>query len=116
MKKRFLAAFVFMFLLVSVWVMAEKTANNPVTVSPGSETEVATVWQSCPTFSWSAVEQAASYRVAVFESVDANVANVATYEGMAAIASPVVSKDIPGPALSWTLSADEKLKTGSQYT
>jgi hypothetical protein len=113
MKKRFLVSFVFMFLLVSVWGMAEKTANNPMTVSPGSETEVVTVWQSCPTFSWSAVDQAASYRVAVFESVDANLA---TYETMAAMASPVLSKDIPGPALSWTLSADEKLKTGSQYT
>ncbi|HLP46758.1 MAG TPA: tail fiber domain-containing protein, partial [Candidatus Kapabacteria bacterium] len=95
------------------WIMAENEANHPVAVSPGSETGVVTVWQSCPTFSWSAVDQAASYRVAVFESVDANVAN---YETMATMVAPVVSKNIPGPALSWTLSADEKLKTGGQYT
>jgi hypothetical protein len=112
MKKIFLATFVFMFSLVSFWVMAEAAVNDPVAVSPGSETEAVTVWQSCPTFSWSAVDQAASYRIAVFESVDANITS---YEGMAAMATPVISKDIPGPALSWTLSSEERLKTGGQY-
>jgi len=112
MKKIFLATFVFMFLLVSVWVAAEETGNNPVAVSPGSETEVVTVWQSCPTFSWSAVDQASSYRVAVFASVDGKIA---PYESMAVMSSPVISKQIPGPALSWTLPAEERLKTGSMY-
>ncbi|MCX6583683.1 MAG: tail fiber domain-containing protein [Candidatus Aminicenantes bacterium] len=113
MKKIILATFVFMFLLVSFWVTAEETGNNPVAVSPGSETEVVTVWQSCPTFSWSAVDQAASYRIAVFESLDGRIA---PYESMAVISSPAISKQIPGPALSWTLSSEEKLKTGSMYT
>ncbi len=116
MKKRFLAVFVFMFLFVSVWIMAENEGKHPVAVSPGSETGVVIIWQSCPTFSWSSVEQAASYRIAVFESIDANVTNIAAYETLAAMASPAVSKDIPGPALSWTLPAEEKLKTGGQYT
>ncbi|MDQ1355565.1 MAG: Tail fiber protein [Acidobacteriota bacterium] len=101
-----------MFLLVSFWGMAEEVGNNPVAVSPGSETEVVTVWQTCPTFSWSAVDQAASYRIAVFETVEPIAM---PYENMAAKISPVISKDIPGPALSWTLSSAESLKSGSMY-
>ncbi|MDQ1351725.1 MAG: hypothetical protein QG657_2030 [Acidobacteriota bacterium] len=112
MKKIYLATFVFMFLLVSFWVTAEETRNNPVAVSPGSETEVVTVWQNCPTFSWSAVDQAASYQLAIFESPDGKIA---PYENMVIMATPVVSKQIAGPALSWTLPSGEKLKTGSQY-
>ena len=81
-------------------------------VSPGSETEMVTVWQSCPTFSWSSVDQAASYRIAVFASADGKITS---YEGMAVMSAPVISKQIPGPALSWTLSSEEKLKTGSMY-
>ena len=112
-KKILSAAFILMFLLVSFWLSAEESKSNPVAVSPGSETEVVSVWQSCPTFSWSAVEQASSYRIAVFEVVDPMVME---YESMAAMISPVISKDIPGPALSWTLSSEESLKTGCMYT
>ena len=111
-KNIFSAAFVFMFLLVSFWLSAEEFKNTPVAVSPGGDTEVAVVWQGCPTFSWSAVERASSYRIAVFEAI---APNVISYEEMAVIFSPVVSKDIPGPALSWTLPAEESLKTGSMY-
>jgi hypothetical protein len=112
-KKILSATFILMFLLVSFWLSAEESKSNPVAVSPGSETEPVSVWQSCPTFSWSAVEQASSYRIAVFEVVDPLVME---YESMAAMISPVISKDIPGPALSWTLSSEESLKTGSMYT
>jgi len=114
MKKKltFLMAFIFMFLMVTFWSTAEEVGNNPVAVSPGSETDVVTVWQSCPTFSWSSVDQAASYRIAVFESVDGKIA---PHEGMAIMSSPVISKQISGPALSWTLSSEESLKTGSMY-
>ncbi|MCX6583730.1 MAG: tail fiber domain-containing protein [Candidatus Aminicenantes bacterium] len=114
MKRKIILSvtFVFMFLLVSFWGMAEEAGNNPVAVSPGSETEAVTVWQSCPTFSWTSVDRAASYRIAVFEAIDPIVT---PYEDMADKASPVISKDIPGPALSWTLSAEESLKSGSMY-
>lgn len=111
-KKILSASFVFMFLLVSFWLRAEESKSSPVAVSPGSETEVASVWQSCPTFSWSAVDQASSYRIAVFEVIDPKVL---AYEEMAAMASPVVSNDIPGPALSLTLSSEKSLKSGSMY-
>jgi len=109
---RFSTAFVIVFLFVSFWAAADGLKNTPVAVSPGSDTEVTAVWQSCPTFSWSAVDQAASYRIAVFEASDPKVPS---YADMAAVSSPVVSKDIPGPALSWTLSADKSLKTGTMY-
>lgn len=111
-KKIFSAAFVLMFTLVSFLIGALEAKNSPVAVSPGSDTEVALVWQSCPTFSWSAVDQASSYRIAVFEAVDSQVTE---YEGMVALKSPVVIKDIPGPALSWTLSSETSLKIGSMY-
>lgn len=112
-KKILSAAFVLMFLLVSFRISAEESKNTPVPVSPGSDTEVVSVWQSCPTFSWSAVDQASSYRIAVFEVVDSEVT---TYEDVSAMTSPVIIKDIPGPALSWTLPAEENLKTGDMYS
>jgi hypothetical protein len=111
-KKILSAAFILMFLLVSFWLSAEESKSNPVAVSPGSDTEVVSVWQSCPTFSWSAVDQASSYKIAVFEVVDPKVME---YEDAPAMTSPVISKDIPGPALSWTLSSGESLKTGNMY-
>jgi hypothetical protein len=111
-KKILSAAFVFMFLLVSFGLRAEDSKSSPVAVSPGSDTEAVSVWQSCPTFSWSAVEQASSYRVAVFEVVDPKVME---YEDASAMISPMIIKVIPGPALSWTLSSEESLKTGSMY-
>ncbi len=112
-KKILSTAFVFIFVLVSFGLRAEEPGNNPVAVSPGSDTEAVSIWLSCPTFSWSAVERASSYRVAVFEVVDPKVME---YEDAAAMVSPVISKDIPGPALSWTLPAEESLKTGNMYT
>ncbi|MGD2088549.1 MAG: tail fiber domain-containing protein [Candidatus Aminicenantes bacterium] len=111
-KRIFSIVFVFMFILVSFLIGAQEAKNSPVAISPGSDTEVASIWQSCPTFSWSAVVQASSYRITVFEVFDPQVIE---YEDMTAMASPVIIKDISGPALSWTLSSEESLKTGSMY-
>jgi hypothetical protein len=112
-KKILSTAFVFIFVLVSFGLRAEESGNNPVAVSPGSDTEAVSIWQSCPTFSWSAVEQASSYRISVFEVFDPKVME---YEDVSAMTSPVIIKDIPGAALSWTLSSEESLKTGNMYT
>lgn len=109
-QKRVSLSVVLICLLASFWVTASERGNNPVAVSPGGDSEVAEVWQSCPTFSWSAVEQAKAYRIAVFETTDPKVRS---YEDMTIISSPAITKEIQGPALSWTLSADQKLKTGS---
>ena len=111
-KKILSTVFIFMFLMVSFWLSAEESKNSPVAVSPGSDTEAVSIWQSCPTFSWSAVGQATSYRIAVFEVVDPKVLD---YDEMVAMAAPALSNDIPGPALSWTLSSEKSLKTGSIY-
>ncbi|MCK5058189.1 MAG: tail fiber domain-containing protein [Candidatus Aminicenantes bacterium] len=112
-KKNLSTVVIFMFLFVSFWIGAEESKSSPIAVSPGSNEDVASVWQSCPTFSWSAVEKALSYRIVVFEVVDPKVME---YEEMAVMTSPVITKDIPGPALSYTLSSEESLTTGSMYT
>lgn len=117
MKKNFviMLATVFVCLVLSYWTMADVRKDLPVAVSPGSEQEssaVSEVGQVCPTFSWSSVDNASSYRVTVFMIDEAKVP---PYEEMAAKISPVLSKDIPGPALSWTLSSEEGLKTGNMY-
>lgn len=115
MKKNFiikLLVIIFVFFLVSFRIMANDPKDRPVTVSPGSDQEVSVIGQDCPTFSWSAVDSAASYRVAVFVTDDTKVTS---YEEIAARTSALVSKDITGPALSWTLSSEESLKTGNMY-
>ncbi|HLP62591.1 MAG TPA: hypothetical protein VK186_27375, partial [Candidatus Deferrimicrobium sp.] len=114
MKKNLIIKLViiFVFFLVSFRIMANDPKDRPVTVSPGSDQEVSVIGQDCPTFSWSAVDSAASYRVAVFVTDDAKVT---PYEEITARTSPLVSKDITGPALSWTLSSEESLKTGNMY-
>ncbi len=111
MKKNILFTFV-VFLLLGAFIIAQGIGDNPMTVSPGGETEVATVTQSCPTFSWSAVNQAASYRIVVFQNIEDYVLS---FEDMATKSSPVISKDISGPALSWTLSSEESLQNGNTY-
>ena len=64
MKTRIMGCLFFMLVLVIVgW--AQET--RPVAVSPGLESGVARVGQSSPTFSWSAVPWAKTYRVVVFK-------------------------------------------------
>lgn len=84
----------------------------PVAVSPGAENGPAVVRQRCPTFSWTAVSWALTYKVVVFEAAGEEAP---TYENMAAAASPVLVKEIPGKAFSWTPSADETLLNGGSY-
>jgi hypothetical protein len=84
----------------------------PVAVSPGSDRGVAVVGQACPTFSWTAVDWASGYRVAVFEALGVQIPS---YEEMAAGMAPVLSKEIAGKALAWTPSAEEQLIAGNLY-
>ncbi len=65
MKKRTLVCFGLLGLLV---VLGPAAQVVPVAISPGSERGVALVGQPCPTFSWTAVDWAAGYRVAVFQA------------------------------------------------
>jgi hypothetical protein len=84
----------------------------PIAVSPGAEKGPAVVRQSCPTFSWTAVSWALTYKVVIFEAGDGEVP---AYEKIAASAAPVLVKEIPGKAFSWTPSADEPLINGGSY-
>jgi Chaperone of endosialidase len=81
-----------------------------VPVSPGGGTELTP--QSCPTFSWSASDGAQSYRVEVYEQVTSDILHRDTMRGMG---NPVVKKEIPAPALSWTPSTGECLSRGMKY-
>ncbi|UCC39121.1 MAG: hypothetical protein JSV96_15145, partial [Candidatus Aminicenantes bacterium] len=104
-------------ILISIFLVFSFTGMNgyergPVAVSPGSDMGAAVVGQSCPTFSWTAVSWAAGYKVAVFEAVSTEALS---YEEMGAMVSPVLSKEIRGPALSWTPSAEERLMNGGEY-
>ena len=103
----------FFFLVVLIFVMGSYAQERgPIAISPGSDAEIAFVAQSCPTFSWTAVEWAAAYKVLVFET---NGPNVLAYEEMEAIASPILHKEIQGRALSWTPSSEEGLVMGGMY-
>ena len=109
MKTRIIFGFFFLVLMITNGNANEKV---PVAVSPGSESGVAAVGQSCPTFSWSAVQGAGAYRVMVFKAVGGEVL---VYEEMDAKGYAVINKEIRGPALSWTPSANERLSNGEAY-
>jgi len=110
MKKRTLACFG----LLGLWIvigLAEQVV--PVAVSPGRAKGVAVVSELRPTFSWTSVDWAVSYRIAVFEAL--GVAPV-SYEQMASGGStPVLTKEIEGRGLSWTPSTEEGLPGGGMY-
>jgi hypothetical protein len=111
MKKKVLFGFV----VLGLWAVlgsAIQTQVVPLAVSPGSERGLAVVGQACPTFSWTAVDWALGYRVAVFQAFGTVVPG---YEEMAMGAVPVLSKEIAGRAFSWTPSSEERLSTGSLY-
>jgi hypothetical protein len=101
----------FVFLVVFI-ASANAQDIAPMAVSPGSESGVAVVERRCPAFSWSSVPWAVGYRVAVFEVTTAEVTG---YEAMAAAATPVLTKEIQGQALSWTPSWRERLTDGGLY-
>jgi hypothetical protein len=84
----------------------------PTAISPGSERGVALVGQLCPTFSWTAVDWATGYKVAVFQAFGVQIPS---YEEMAAGGVPILSKEIQGRASSWTPSSEEQLSSGSLY-
>jgi len=110
MKRRTLVCFVLLGLLV---VLGPAAQVVPVAISPGRAGGVAVVGELCPTFSWTSVDWAVGYRVAVFEAL--GVVPV-SYEQMASGGStPVLTKEIEGRGLSWTPSTEEGLPGGGMY-
>ncbi len=102
----------FFFLISFVVSSISAQEKGPIAISPASDAGIAKVGERCPTFSWTGMEWATGYKVVVFET---NGPNVLAYKEMAAIASPILSKEINGRALSWTPSSDERLSNGSMY-
>jgi len=99
-------------LVFSVSAVAQEPNSSPLLVSPGNESKIAVIEQDCPTFSWTTVDWATGYQVAVFETeVDAKL----TYEEIAAMKAPKLFREINGHASSWTPSATEQLSSGQNY-
>ena len=110
MKKRTLGCFGLLALLVVLGAAAQVV---PVAVSPGRTGGMAVVGELCPTFSWTSVDWAVGYRVAVFEALGIGAVS---YEQMASAGTePVLSREIEGRGLSWTPSSEEGLRTGGMY-
>ncbi len=106
---------IYLLILTMLAISGSASAMDPVAVSPGSDPSTtlrAVIGQGCPTFSWSSMQGAVAYRVAVFEAL---TADVPAYEDMEAMAEPLISREIPAPALSWTPSSGECLSTGGSY-
>ena len=110
MKRRTLVCFILLGLLV---VLGPAAQVVPVAISPGRAGGMAVVAELCPTFSWTSVDWAVGYRIAVFEAL--GVAAV-SYEQIASGGStPVLTKEIEGRGLSWTPSSEEGLPSGGMY-
>ena len=86
-------------------------AAGPLGVSPGGGSGDAVVGTAFPTFSWSAVEEAVGYRLEIFKEVEGAL----SHEEMSEKGELVIGVEIPAPALSWTPSGTEALKTGESY-
>ncbi len=86
-------------------------AAGPLGVSPGGGTGDPVVGSVFPTFSWSAVEGAVGYRLEIFKGVE----GAPGHEEMTERGELVMRVEIPAPALSWSLSGSEALKTGESY-
>ena len=100
-------------LMVLVFGLAGSAqAGTPVAVSPGGESYVVVINQECPTFSWSQVEGAVSYRVKVFET---GHAEIIPYEIIEKLSEPVIGVEIKAPAFSWTPSGEDCLESGKRY-
>ncbi len=100
-------------IFLSVFVVGLLASEQiPILVSPSSEVGIAVVGEVCPTFSWTAVEGAVAYRVEVFPAWEKQSL---AYEIVTGQVNPVLIKEIPGAATSWTPSADECLRNEGIY-
>lgn len=97
-------------IFVVVWLFATggaAWAQRSEAVSPGRPDEVVAIAQTCPSFSWSAVDDAVRYDLVVFVLSDDGAAEADRH--------PVLETSLPGSALSWTPSLDMCLEAGREY-
>lgn len=88
------------------------TDQVPILISPGTELGIAVVGELCPTFSWTAVDDAVAYRIEVYAAVNSQFP---PFEVKSSTSYPVLVKEIPGKAISWTPSVHECLSSGGSY-
>jgi hypothetical protein len=92
----------------------------PVVVSPGAPTAIALVESRCPTFSWGGVEGAARYELVVHRLDDPASYAAASgapldLEWLEPSAEPVLAREVPGAAHSFTPSLELCLEPGVRY-
>ncbi|MGE5343401.1 MAG: hypothetical protein ACM3SY_18185 [Candidatus Omnitrophota bacterium] len=104
---------ILVFVLMFLSGVAIAQDDNPM-ASPGSETEVLTIWEVCPWFVWPATDQAAAYRLALFETTGDRVS---PYADIASKSSPFIRIDTSGSSgsPSWKLPSTQSLKNGGIY-
>ena len=114
MKKLLLLLLVIFLMVItsgSIWAV-----TTPVTISPGTSQVVSSASECCPTFSWSAVKEADGYEIAVFVVDDpGNLVPDILYDELMQLSEPVLSANIPAPALSWTPSRDQAFTPSQTY-
>ena len=97
--------------VMTLFLGGHALALTPVNLSPASDDGAALVISGCPTFSWSEVEDAASYKIAVFEADELTAA--LTYGEMELLKPSDLEQAIPERGFSWTPSADRCLPGGT---
>lgn len=97
--------------LASVWPAAAiAQVPAPVPVSPGLDSGVALISQSCPTFSWEATSGASSVDLVVYRLSDGQ-----ELELRAEQLRPLIEQRLPGGASAWTPSLASCLERGGRY-
>lgn len=79
-------------------------ADAPVGVSPGHPVETSTAPNHCPTFHWSAVDEAIGYELVVYR-----------IDGGSAEPSVALRKSVPEGVTGWTPPKDDCLERGQRY-
>ena len=83
-RARILCVWMVVFVSFTGYAMAQA----PVLISPNADEGVALVMSGCPAFSWSEVEDATSYRIAIFKTEESGA--LPLYEEMASIKVPTI--------------------------
>lgn len=91
---------------------AASATEPPVAVSPGNATQLVGVTQTCPTFSWAHVAEAQAYDLVVYELPFPEEAQP---DDTANLQEPVLSRELPGGATSWTPSSPFCLDPGGTF-
>lgn len=96
---------------VGIAIPTSAAAAAPATVSPGSLEQFAMIADRCPSFSWGAVAGVESYELVVTRVAE----EWAEENPGKRDAAPLLRREIPGSALSWTPALAECPVPGGRY-